>query len=79
MVSEFSLRAEEMAQRLRAFAVLAEYVGSIPSTHIGQLTTVCNSNFRGSNSSSDLNIGYIHTHTHTQRHTQTHTHTHTHT
>lgn len=47
MVSEFSLRAEEMAQRLRAFAVLAEYVGSIPSTHIGQLTTVCNFNFRG--------------------------------
>lgn len=38
----------EMAQRLIALAVLTEDPGSVPSTHIGQLSTICNLSSRGS-------------------------------
>jgi hypothetical protein len=36
----------EMAYQLRALAALPENLGSIPSTHMTTLTTVCNSNSR---------------------------------
>lgn len=36
----------EIAQGLRALAVLPEDLGPIPSTHLG--STICNSKFRGS-------------------------------
>ena len=39
--------AGEMVQWLRALTALAEVLDSVPSTH-WQLTTVSNSNFRGS-------------------------------
>lgn len=38
----------EISQRLRALAALPDRQGSVPSTHIGQLTTACNSRSRGS-------------------------------
>jgi hypothetical protein len=36
----------EMAQRLRILAALPEDSSSIPSTHMAQLTTICNSRLR---------------------------------
>ena len=39
---------EEKAQRFRVLTALSEDLGSIPSTHIGQLTTACDSSSRES-------------------------------
>jgi hypothetical protein len=40
---------EEMAQWLETLTALPEEPGTIPSTHIGWLTSFCSSSFRGSN------------------------------
>jgi hypothetical protein len=58
-----------MAQWLRALAVLTEYQGYIPSTHIGWLTTASNFSPRESMPSSV----YLYT-CGAQIHTQAHTH-----
>lgn len=41
-------KAGEKAQWLRALIALAEDLGSIPSTHPWQITTICNSSFKES-------------------------------
>jgi hypothetical protein len=38
-----------MAQWLRSLTVLAKDAGSVPSTHTGQLTSLCNFSSRDSN------------------------------
>lgn len=67
-----SKRAGEMIQWFRTLAALVEELGS---THIRQLTTNCNSSFRGSDAFSPLCV-YIHEHTQyhlkTQQNSQQH-------
>jgi hypothetical protein len=48
MIKTKIFRAGEMARWLRALIVLAQDMSSIPSTQIRQLTAVCNSSSRGS-------------------------------
>ena len=38
--------AREMVHQLRALAALPKDLSSVPNTHIGQLTTTCNSSSR---------------------------------
>lgn len=57
-----NLESEEMAQWLRVLAVLAENQGSVLSTHIRQLTTICNSSTRDLTLPSGLRDYCIHVH-----------------
>ena len=59
----FRFGTGEMAQQLRALAALAEDLGSVPSTHIGQLTTVCDSSSRNL---MHILQSVVHTHTNTK-------------
>lgn len=56
-----------MAQQLST--ALAEYLSWVPSTHIGQLITTCNSSSKGSDTLFWLTFLYTHIHmTHTYKH-----------
>ena len=64
----------EMAEQARTHAALTEGLGSVPSTHTGQLTTSYNSSSSGSGSSfwpphiSGIHMVYTDTHTHIYTH-----------
>lgn len=62
--------AGETAQLLRALAALLEDPSSVPSTHVGQLPVICNSNSGDSIPMSGL-CGHLHMHIQAHRHTHT--------
>lgn len=67
------LEAGNMVQQLRAFAAHTEVPGLAPNTHIQQLTTVCDSSYRVSDTFSWLLQALCIHDLHTEK--QVHTHT----
>lgn len=59
-----------MTQQLIALAALAENQGSVPSTHVGWLTTTCNSSSRLSDLFSPPNAPAHTSHTYSTIHTK---------
>lgn len=78
-VKNESIGVEAMFQQLRALVALSEDWSSVPGTHVGQLSTACNSTGLTSTCVCVRMHAHAHTHARTRTHTRSHARTRTHT